>query len=43
MLTEIVNNIINDLVYPNKLEMPLPVVNYSFKIDKEGRIISWLN
>lgn len=39
MLTDIVNNIIEDLVYPKKLDMPLPCVNYSFKIDKEELLL----
>ncbi len=39
MLKEIVDKVITDLVYPNKLPMPIPCVNESFKLDREGRII----
>lgn len=39
ILQRVVEKEILDLVYPKFLTIPIPCVNESFKIDREGRII----
>jgi hypothetical protein len=39
LISEIVNNEINNLTYPKKLPMEVPCVSEPIKIDKHGNII----
>lgn len=39
LIKDLVDKEIADLVYPKRLVMPIPMVNESYKLDKEGKII----